>query len=102
MAFLAIGAPALLVALVVKKGLNEPRSVRPVESLPDLPQVFASNVLKCLWHNRASRHLSVAVILFFTMSLGLAPWYASFMMRTHGMRTEDLGLWLGIIFGIGG
>jgi predicted MFS family arabinose efflux permease len=33
------------------------------------------------------------------MGMGLAPWYAAFMMRIHGMGTAELGLWLGIIFG---
>jgi predicted MFS family arabinose efflux permease len=36
------------------------------------------------------------------MGQGLAPWYAAFMMRSHGMGTAELGVWLGLIFGIGG
>jgi predicted MFS family arabinose efflux permease len=36
------------------------------------------------------------------MGLGLSPWYAAFMMRSHRMVTEELGVWLGLIFGIGG
>jgi len=36
------------------------------------------------------------------MGLGLAPWYAAFMMRSHGMGTAELGLWLGVVLGAGG
>jgi hypothetical protein len=36
------------------------------------------------------------------MGLGLMPWYAAFMMRTHAMGTAELGVWLGLIVGSGG
>jgi predicted MFS family arabinose efflux permease len=58
--------------------------------------------VRALWRQPASRHLSIAVILLYTMALGLAPWYAAFMMRSHAMPTIDVGLWLGLIFGVGG
>ena len=41
----------------------------------------------------------IALLLLFTMGYGLAPWYAAFMIRSHGMATSELGLWLGLIFG---
>ena len=60
------------------------------------------DVLRTLWRQRASRHLSIALILLCTMGLGLGPWYAAFMIRSHGMDTTELGIWLGLILGIGG
>lgn len=36
------------------------------------------------------------------MGSGLAPWYAAVMIRSHGMGTAELGVWLGLIFGVGG
>jgi predicted MFS family arabinose efflux permease len=59
-------------------------------------------VLALLWQRQACRHLSVALIWLYTMSLGLGPWYAAFMIRSHGMNTAELGMWLGLIFGLGG
>ena len=44
----------------------------------------------------------MAQILLYTMGLGMAPWYAAFMMRSHGMGTAELGVWLGLIFGLAG
>jgi predicted MFS family arabinose efflux permease len=58
--------------------------------------------LAFLWRQHSSRHLSLGIILLWTMGSGLAPWYAAFMVRSHGMGTEDLGVWMGAIFGIGG
>jgi len=40
--------------------------------------------------------------LLFTLGLGLSPWYAAFMVRSHGMGTAELGVWLGLIFGVSG
>lgn len=101
MTFFIMGLPALLVAVIVKLTIVEPRSKappRPVErNVPSPVQV-----LMRLWRQRSSRHLSIAIILHFALSAGLAPWYAAFMIRSHGMGTADLGLWLGLIFGLSG
>jgi predicted MFS family arabinose efflux permease len=100
--FFVMGIPAVLVAVIVKMTIHEPRmhlnqEQEPHGELPSLAQVVTT-----LWCQRSSRHLGIAIILLFAMSLGLAPWYAAFMMRSHGMDTAEVGLWLGPIFGICG
>jgi hypothetical protein len=59
-------------------------------------------VLSMLWRRRALRHLSLALITLFIMSMGLTPWFAAFMVRSHHMATSELGIWFGAIFGVGG
>jgi len=102
MTFFAMGIPGLLAALLVKFTVAEPRSRTSQTGVPgrSLPRV--TEVLTVLWHQRSSRNLSIAYILLLTMALGLAPWYAAFMIRSHGMSTEDLGIWMGLIFGVAG
>jgi predicted MFS family arabinose efflux permease len=102
MTFFVMGAPALIMALVVKATIREPRlqsnqSYVRTEPLPRLARVLAT-----LWKQNSSRHLIVAITLLFTLGCGMAPWYAAFMMRSHGMSTAELGIWLGLIFGVGG
>jgi predicted MFS family arabinose efflux permease len=101
-AFFAIGIPGLFFAVLTKLTVAEPRGKggRPVSSERHMPRT--TEVLAILWRQRSSRHLGIATILLFTMGLGLSPWYAAFMMRSHGMNTAELGLWLGLIFGAGG
>lgn len=101
-AFFLIGIPAPIVAAIVKMSVKEPRTTKKVTSTPALPTPRMTDVLRMLWHQRASRHLSIGIILFFTMGVGLTPWYAVFLMRNHGMGTAELGVWLGLIFGLGG
>jgi MFS family permease len=101
-AFFVMGIPALFIAVIVKTTLTEPRahasrSADQTQPLPRLAQVW-----KALWYQPSARHLILGLLLFYTMALGLAPWYGAFMMRSHRMATSQLGVWLGLIFGVGG
>jgi MFS family permease len=100
--FFLMGIPGLLLAAVVKWTILEPR--RQVQNKDAYERALPPmrTVMKVLWHQRSSRHLSIALILLYTLALGLVPWYAAFMIRSHGMGTGELGLWLGLIFSLGG
>jgi MFS family permease len=100
--FFLMGIPGLAVALLVKWTIVEPRTRAGAERVAVVKLPRMTVVLRVLWERRATRHLSAAIILLFTMGAGLGPWYAAFMIRVHGMNTADLGVWLGLIFGLGG
>jgi len=96
--FFLMGIPGLLLALLVKGTVVDPRARSQSQRVaPELHAVF-----RALWRLRSLRHLSAALILLYTMGLGLSPWYAAFMIRTHGVGTAELGIWLGLILGLGG
>jgi MFS family permease len=100
-AFFLMGIPALFIAGLVKTTIAEPRTrVKRGVDGGRLPSMTL--VVRTLWHKRSARHLVLGLILIYTTGLGLAPWYAAFMMRSHGMGTADLGVWLGLAFGVGG
>jgi predicted MFS family arabinose efflux permease len=97
MTFFLMGVPALFVAALFLLSVREPG--RAVISRPPDGQGHIRAVASVLWRQRSSRHLTIGIVLFWTMGLGLMPWYAAFMMRSHGMGTTELGLWLGLIAG---
>jgi MFS transporter, Spinster family, sphingosine-1-phosphate transporter len=100
--FFFMGLPGLLMAAIVITSVKEPRT-RGADTNPTERQMPSmTQVLRTLWRQHSSRHLSIAIVLLFTMGLGLSPWQAAFMMRNHGMQTAELGVWLGLIFGLGG
>jgi MFS family permease len=99
-AFFLIGIPGVLLAVLVKLTLKEPRADAPTIAGRTYPSLKA--VLLTLWCQPSCRHLGVALILLYTMGLGMSPWYAAFMMRSHGLRAGELGVWLGLIFGLSG
>ena len=99
-AFASMGVPALFIALLVRMSVAEPRSRasrRTPESPPSLREAMVT-----LWRQPTTRHLILGIILLFTVGLGLGPWEAAFLMRTHGLNTTELGRWLGVIFSFGG
>ena len=103
MTLFLIGTPGALLALLVKLTIVEPRvqdgglHSDHAETAPLLRVVLVT-----LWRRRSFRQLTFAMILVYVMGTGFYPWYAAFMMRSHGMRTGALGVWLGLIFGVGG
>jgi MFS family permease len=103
MTFFLMGIPGLVLAILVKLTIREPRTQAvqtPAWRALSAPSL--KSVLVFAWRERSLRHLSVALILLYTMTLGLGPWQAVFMMRSHAMGTAELGLWSGLIFALGG
>lgn len=100
--FFAMGIPGLLVGAVVKLTVLDPRPRTPAYRPGSTTRPRVVDVLGILWDRRSARHLTFALILLYTMGAGLSPWYAAFLMRSHGMSTSELGVWLGLIFGLGG
>lgn len=96
------GLPGLIAAIVVRLTVREPRVSMPARIEAGQPSVGMWAVLVSMWRTRATRHLVIALVLLQMMSVGLNPWIAAFMMRSHGMGTAEIGTWLGLIFGIGG
>lgn len=101
-AFLVMGLPALPVAVLVKTTIVEPRVRALISDASHRRLPKMREVLVTLWRQRSCRRLSIVIILLFTMWQGLGPWFAAFMIRSHRMGTTTLGVWLGLIFGIGG
>lgn len=100
--FFLMGIPGLILAVLVKLTVIEPRTQASSRAVRERPLPSMRVVMATLWGQRSCRHLSIALILFYTMGLGLWPWYAAFMVRSHGMETGELGVWLGLIFSLGG
>ena len=99
--FFIMGLPALAVAVLARTTLIEPRSVAD-QRTKAISSPRTRDVIRRLWVQASTRNLMLAIIVLFTMGLGLTPWYAAFMIRTHGIGTAELGVWLGVIFGVGG
>ncbi len=101
-AFMVVGAPGILLALLVRFSVREP--VRGQSELrsdaADMTPV--GEVVGLLWRLRTFRHMAVASGLSAFAGYAAANWNASFMIRTHGMSTGELGTWLAMIMGFGG
>jgi predicted MFS family arabinose efflux permease len=92
-AFFVMGVPGLLMALLVRATLTDPRSV--ASTSPSPPRF--GEILRVLWQRRSTRHLAAAIVVLYTLGYGMAPWYGAFLMRSHAMTTQQVGLWMGVI-----
>ncbi len=101
-AFVVVGAPGILLAIVLRmtvaepvRGLNEQRQ----DSAAPVP---FKQVLALLWNRRSFRHMAFGAGLNAFAGYSTSNWTASFMIRSHDMSTGELGTWLSLTIGLGG
>lgn len=101
-AFLAVGLPGVLVAVLVKLTLREPprglsEQLAEVADAVPMGEVFAA-----LWNRRSFRHLSLAAGLHAFVGYGVGNWMPPFLARSHGMESGEISSWLGPIAAVCG
>lgn len=101
-AFLVIGLPGVVLALVVAVTLREPpRGIFDQPPSHDAPSSILETV-RHLWVRPACRHLCLAAALYGLAAWGAGVWQPSFFMRIHGMSSGEAGTWLAFVFGLSG
>lgn len=101
-AFLVVGAPGIIIAIIVRYTLAEPiRGLSENKQVSDEPVSFL-DLIKILWLRVSFRHMALGAALNAFASYSTSNWTASFFIRSHGMTTGELGTWLALILGLGG
>lgn len=97
-AFMVVGLPGLLLALVMLFTVKEP----PREAAPpgDGRQPSLMAVLKTILSIRAFRSLLAATALHVFAAYALTQWHPAFMIRTFHVGTAQVGLYLGLVVGV--
>jgi MFS family permease len=98
-AFIIVGAPGLLLAVLVKLTLGEPRRMGAGALTTSPPVVSLRGGFALLWRQRSYRYLVIAISLSNFVGMGLGQWLPTHFIRTHGLATTEIGLWLGLIGG---
>lgn len=109
-AFIVVGAPGLLIALLVRFTLIEPPrghsdglapsdagSIDWQSAKAQVREAFAH-----LWRDPVSRHVVLGVTLISFVGYGGAYWGAAFFMRSHGLTVFEVGVYLAGVIGIAG
>jgi MFS family permease len=101
-AFVVVGLPGLVLAVLVALTLKEPRRGHSegLESTGEVPG--AGDVIRHLWGLRTFRHVSLGAALYAFVGYSVVTWAPAFLIRSHGMETGAIGTWLSLIFGLGG
>jgi len=94
-AFVAVGLPGLLVALLLRFTVREPPR-DPERKLPPVTEVF-----RFLWQRRSFRYLSLASGLYAFAGYSTAFMIALFLERSHGLSPVQQGQAAALIVGGG-
>lgn len=104
-AFVYIGAPGLLLALLIRLTLREPprggvERIRVTTDTPSRPAFFAT--LRHFLRRPSMRHLPLAGAAHGIGMFAAAIWLPAYFIRSHHMTSTAVGLRLALIMGIAG
>ena len=101
-AFFIVGVPGLLLAILVRFTLREPPRGMAEGRVADEEQPTILETFRFLWSKHSFRHMAVGGGLTAFVGYGVITWVPSFLIRSYGMSTGDVGTYLGLILGIPG
>ena len=101
-AFMVVGLPGLLVALLVWLTLPEPRRGASEGRVDRGTPPGLGETLRYLLAMPTFRHVAAATALYSTGAYALLGWAPTFMLRVHGLGYAEVGLKLGLVIGIAG
>jgi predicted MFS family arabinose efflux permease len=102
-AFLAAGAPGLVIAALIRLTVREP--ARGQSEGLDAGAARAGSfgeVLGYLWARRSFRWISLGASLQALYGYAFLGWGPTFLGRVHGLSTAEIGLGFGLVMGLGG
>lgn len=102
LAFVLVGAPGILLAIWIRLHIAEPVRGWSEKTVVNDDHVPIGTVIKRLVGQPALRHLFIGSGLNAMAGYGTINWLAPFFIRTHGMGTAELGIWLAISAGVFG
>lgn len=101
-AFVVVGLPGILLALLLKLTVKEPPRGFSEEREEAEKETSFKDVLLLLWSRKAFRHLSFACALHAFVTYGVGNFMVIFLGRVHGMPNLEIGQVYGLVAGIGG
>jgi len=103
-AFMVVGLPGLILAIIVVVALRDPRfeKGKPVMNVREdtIHAATFAQSLKFIWDSRAFRYFLVVLPLAGISSYGMIIWATIFFQRSHGLTAGETGLSFGVVFGV--
>lgn len=100
-AFFVAGAPGLLLALIVRFTLHEPPRGYS-EGLTHSPQEAPGlwEVVRFMFATPSLRHIIAGATLASFVGYGVVLWIPTFLARSHGLQSGEIGTVLAFFFGV--
>lgn len=100
-AFLIAGIPGIMLAFAMPFIVRDPRRSVVALTAPTVPPAPLAAV-KWIFGKRSMLHIFAAASLAAAEAAGVMMFVPSFLARSHGLATADIGLTLGLLIGITG
>ena len=101
-AFFIVGAPGIVLTLLLLLTVREPRRGLSEPNPVDATPVSTREVARFLYGQRSFRNLVLAGCCQSLSGYAFLTWAFSFLLRVHEMSSTQVGIWLGLVVGIGG
>jgi len=94
-AFVVVGLPGLVLALIVVFTVREPaRGASEQVGHVDREAPAVGVAFRQLWSLKSFRYLSLAGAMHAFVGYGAGYWMPAFFIRSHGLGTAEIGVWL--------
>lgn len=104
-ALMLVGAPGLLLALVVLFVMREPRHLRVVDAVAAATapaRLSTGEAMREIFASRAFVYILIAASVTAFLGYGKGLWTISFFIRSHGLSTTQAGLSMAVVLGLAG
>jgi MFS family permease len=101
-AFLIVGLPGLVLALLVRFTIGEPVRGQSDGKHDTAARPGIVAVARFLLGRKSFLHLAVGSGLAAFIGYAVISFFPTFLFRSHGMNLSEIGVWLGIILGTAG
>lgn len=100
-AFMVVGIPGLLMALLVRFTLKEPPRGR-IEGLGDVAAPRFGEVIAHLWKQKTFVHMAFGAALICITGYAMLMWMPAFLSRSFHMSQGQIGTMLALTLGVAG
>jgi predicted MFS family arabinose efflux permease len=100
-AFLMVGLPGLILAVVVRYTVQEPPRGMSEGRVDSDRRSDVLTVTRYLLRRKSFIHLAIGAGLASFVAYSVITFFPSFLIRSHGMGLAEIGVYLGLIIGIG-
>ncbi|WP_447761604.1 spinster family MFS transporter [Sphingopyxis panaciterrae] len=104
-ALMLVGAPGLLLALIVLFVMREPRHSRTAEAVATAAAAVplsTGEAMREIFASRAFVYILIAASVTAFLGYGKGLWTISFFIRSHGLSTTEAGLSMAVVLGLAG
>lgn len=101
-AFMVVGVPGILLALVLPMMIKEVRHKAPADATAPAVEFSVGGALKEVFGTRAFLYIAIASSFTAFLGYGKGVWALILFQRSHGLSPGETGLLLGVALGIAG